>query len=63
MRLLVTANRLTCYCEQVAPTLFRVDPAGTVEALTEEVPEQYADAALEAEGMCPTRSIRTRIED
>lgn len=67
MRLRVTANRLSCegagFCEQVAPALFRVGPAGAVEALADPVPDEHADAALEAEGMCPTRSIRTRVED
>jgi ferredoxin len=67
VRLRVTANRATCegtgYCEQVAPMVFRVGPAGVVELRTDEASEADADAVLEAEALCPTRSLRTRVED
>ena len=67
MRLRIAANRATCegagFCEQVAPRLFAVGPDGAVRALTDAVSDVDADAALGAEGMCPTRSIRTAVED
>ncbi len=58
----VEANQDTCegagYCEQVAPALFHVTDEGWVEVLQPDVPAELADAAAEAEDLCPTRSIR-----
>lgn len=62
----VTVNQSTCegtgFCEQVAGAVFRVSPAGVSQPQVDEVPEPFRDAALAAEAMCPTRSIRVLIE-
>jgi ferredoxin len=59
----VEANRDICIgsgmCVMTAPVVFDQDDDGTVVLLTVEVPDEQAELARRAVGICPSGALRT----
>jgi ferredoxin len=49
-------------CLALNPELFGADELGHGVVLSSEVPEEFRDAAIEAEQACPERAIRVSPE-
>lgn len=46
----------TAFCEMIAPDVFGMEDGHAI-VLVDGVPDELADAALEAEESCPTKAI------
>ena len=60
MKVEVDATRCqrTGFCTRVAPNYFSIEGRATAETLKEQVEPGDEDVLVEAEDLCPTRSIR-----
>lgn len=59
MKYYVTDECIGCgVCVNTCPEVFKMTDAGVAEAIDEEVPEEYLDAAAQAMDSCPVQAIK-----